>query len=91
LKRQDGGDRGELDFPLDAASDDGRRRRIVSRQELCRHRSSGARRNVVMLAESITASGVPLVASASTTVPWMVGSANRCALFVKFPLIFAAK
>jgi len=39
----------------------------------------------------MTASGVPFAASASTIVPWMVGSPHRRGLSEKLALVLAAK
>jgi hypothetical protein len=43
-----------------------------------------------MLPESMTASGTPVLASARSTVPWMVGRPRR-ELAGKFAFVLAAK
>ena len=48
-------------------------------------------RSAVTLPESITASGAPVVASASTTVPWMAGSPTRRGFSGKLAFVLAAK
>ena len=52
---------------------------------------AAAVRWLVISIESMIARGVPLVRSARTMTPWMVGRPNRSRLPVKLPLILAAK